>query len=52
MGTQAPSTLPRGGSMLHGFTAAPPPVPADRGKNLPGAGKYITYAEYHVLKII
>ncbi|KAJ0183665.1 hypothetical protein K1T71_000088 [Dendrolimus kikuchii] len=38
MGTQAPSTLPRGGSMLRGFTAAPPPVPADRVKSLPGAG--------------
>ncbi|XP_053624738.1 coiled-coil domain-containing protein CG32809 isoform X5 [Plodia interpunctella] len=38
MGTQAPSTLPRGGSILRAFSPAAPPVPADRVKNLPGAG--------------
>ncbi|XP_060809559.1 coiled-coil domain-containing protein AGAP005037 isoform X7 [Amyelois transitella] len=38
MGTQAPSTLPRGGSILRAFSPAAPPVPADRVKTLPGAG--------------
>ncbi|XP_059059864.1 coiled-coil domain-containing protein AGAP005037 isoform X7 [Achroia grisella] len=37
MGTQAPSTLPRGGSMLRAFSPAAP-VPADRVKSLPGGG--------------
>ncbi|CAG9558168.1 unnamed protein product [Danaus chrysippus] len=35
MGTPAPSTLPRGGSLLRAFSPAAPPVPADRVKALP-----------------
>ncbi|XP_028172132.1 coiled-coil domain-containing protein AGAP005037 isoform X1 [Ostrinia furnacalis] len=35
IGTQAPSTLPRGGSLMRAFSPAAPPVPADRVKNLP-----------------
>ncbi|CAK1588080.1 unnamed protein product [Parnassius mnemosyne] len=35
MGTSAPSTLPRGGSMLRAFSPAAPPVPADRVKTIP-----------------
>ncbi|XP_061707082.1 coiled-coil domain-containing protein AGAP005037 isoform X10 [Cydia pomonella] len=38
MGTAAPSTLPRGGSLLRAFSPAAPPVPADRSNTLPGAG--------------
>ncbi|XP_075990630.1 coiled-coil domain-containing protein AGAP005037 isoform X5 [Anticarsia gemmatalis] len=37
IGGQAPSTLPRGGSMLRAFSPAAPPVPADRVKTHPGA---------------
>ncbi|CAH0716579.1 unnamed protein product, partial [Brenthis ino] len=37
MGTQAPSTLPRGGSLLRAFSPAAPPVPADRAKAMPAA---------------
>lgn len=36
MGTAAPNTLPRGGSMLRAFSPAAPPVAADRVKSLPG----------------
>ncbi|XP_045542010.1 coiled-coil domain-containing protein AGAP005037 isoform X1 [Papilio machaon] len=32
MGTQAPSTLPRGGAIIRAFSPAAPPVPADRVK--------------------
>ncbi|XP_068621324.1 coiled-coil domain-containing protein AGAP005037 isoform X4 [Battus philenor] len=35
MGTPAPSTLPRGGSMLRAFSPAAPPVPADRVNTIP-----------------
>ncbi|XP_022123943.2 coiled-coil domain-containing protein AGAP005037 isoform X5 [Pieris rapae] len=35
MGPAAPSTLPRGGTVLRAFSPAAPPVPADRGKNIP-----------------
>ncbi|XP_063394266.1 coiled-coil domain-containing protein AGAP005037 isoform X2 [Cydia fagiglandana] len=38
MGTAAPSTLPRGGSLLRAFSPAAPPVPADRANTLPGTG--------------
>nr|XP_037866707.1 coiled-coil domain-containing protein AGAP005037 isoform X4 [Bombyx mori] len=38
MGNQAPSTLPRGGSMLRAFSPAGPPVPADRVKTIPVTG--------------
>ncbi|XP_031767240.2 coiled-coil domain-containing protein AGAP005037 isoform X5 [Galleria mellonella] len=37
MGTQAPSTLPRGGSILRAFSPAAAPVPADRVKSIPGS---------------
>ncbi|XP_072931295.1 coiled-coil domain-containing protein AGAP005037 isoform X2 [Epargyreus clarus] len=35
MGGPAPSTLPRGGSVLRAYSPAAPPVPADRVKTLP-----------------
>ncbi|XP_045509778.1 coiled-coil domain-containing protein AGAP005037 isoform X2 [Colias croceus] len=35
MGPPAPSTLPRGGSVLRAFSPAAPPVPADRVKTIP-----------------
>ncbi|XP_047523861.1 coiled-coil domain-containing protein AGAP005037 isoform X5 [Pieris napi] len=38
MGPAAPSTLPRGGTVLRAFSPAAPPVPADRGKTIPPAG--------------
>ncbi|XP_063546332.1 coiled-coil domain-containing protein AGAP005037 isoform X3 [Cydia strobilella] len=38
MGTAAPSTLPRGGSLLRAFSPAAPPVPADRANTLPVTG--------------
>ncbi|XP_041986734.1 coiled-coil domain-containing protein AGAP005037 isoform X3 [Aricia agestis] len=38
MGTGAPSTLPRGGSLLRAFSPAAPPVPADRVKTIPPPG--------------
>ncbi|XP_022123961.2 coiled-coil domain-containing protein AGAP005037 isoform X7 [Pieris rapae] len=38
MGPAAPSTLPRGGTVLRAFSPAAPPVPADRGKNIPPPG--------------
>ncbi|CAG4984318.1 unnamed protein product [Parnassius apollo] len=38
MGTSAPSTLPRGGSLLRAFSPSAPPVPADRVKTIPTAG--------------
>ncbi|KAI8430597.1 hypothetical protein MSG28_000814 [Choristoneura fumiferana] len=52
MGTPAPSTLPRGGSLLRAFSpAAPaPPTAGDRTSTLPAAGTYhtsnITFALY------
>ncbi|XP_038216291.1 coiled-coil domain-containing protein AGAP005037 isoform X3 [Zerene cesonia] len=38
MGPPAPSTLPRGGSVLRAFSPAAPPVPADRVKTIPPPG--------------
>ncbi|XP_026742398.1 coiled-coil domain-containing protein AGAP005037 isoform X4 [Trichoplusia ni] len=38
IGGQAPSTLPRGGSILRAFSPAAPPVPADRVKPHPASG--------------
>lgn len=38
MGTGAPSTLPRGGSLMRAFSPAAPPAAADRASTLPGAG--------------
>ncbi|CAK1554732.1 unnamed protein product [Leptosia nina] len=38
MGPAAPSTLPRGGSVLRAFSPAAPPVPADRVKTIPPPG--------------